>query len=212
MTDSNSEQNPDQTQKKRPLALFDFDGTITIIDTFPLFILYTVPMLRIIIKMPQLTSALGAYVLGKKTNSQAKQAITVALFQGTPVEHFTKECDRFCQRVLPKIVRKQALERIQWHQQHNHDVIIVSASCKTYIQPWAEKHNIERVIATEWEIHNGKLTGRFSTPNCNGHAKVTMIESQMGPLEHLQTYAYGNSKGDLPMLSAVINPYYRRFK
>lgn len=83
-----------------------------------------------------------------------------------------------------------------------YQIAIVSASISLWIIPWAEKHGIDVVIATEAEIDykNHQLTGRFSTPNCFGDEKVKRIREFFPDIDKLHSVAFSDSRSDIPML------------
>jgi phosphoserine phosphatase len=68
------------------------------------------------------------------------------------------------------------------------------------------------LISTELEVINGKLTGNFSTPNCNGKEKVRRIKEKYNLSKYDEIHVFGNSKGDFPMLSLGTHKYFRFFK
>jgi len=90
-------------------------------------------------------------------------------------------------------------------------VVIVSASISNYLKPWCDEMGFD-LIPTELEVIDGKLTGRFSTPNCNGKEKVRRIKEKYNLSEYNEIHVFGNSKGDLPMLELATHKYYKFFK
>ena len=82
----------------------------------------------------------------------------------------------------------------------NPKIVVVSASINNYLKPWCDKLGFE-LISTELETVDGKLTGKFSTPNCNGFEKVIRINKKYNLSNYEEIHVFGNSKGDLPMLN-----------
>ena len=68
------------------------------------------------------------------------------------------------------------------------------------------------LISTELEVKNGELTGKFSTPNCNGIEKVKRIKEKYNLSEYDEIHVFGNSNGDLPMIELGTHKYYKFFK
>jgi phosphoserine phosphatase len=68
------------------------------------------------------------------------------------------------------------------------------------------------LISTELEVIDGRLTGKFSTLNCNGKEKVKRIKEKYNLLEYDEIHVFGNSKGDFPMLELGTHKYYKFFK
>jgi phosphatidylglycerophosphatase C len=109
------------------------------------------------------------------------------------------------QMALPK-----ALERIEWHKQNKHKVVVVSASLETYLKKWCRLQKIE-LIGTQLEFEDQKLTGKFSTKNCNGIEKKNRIKEQYDLDKYQNIYVYGNSRGDKEMLSLGTQTFYKYF-
>jgi HAD superfamily phosphoserine phosphatase-like hydrolase len=89
--------------------------------------------------------------------------------------------------------------------------MIISASMENWIKPWADVYGIGHVIATTVEIKDGRLTGRFSSPNCHGKEKVRRLFETMGSLDQYHICSYGDSKGDQDLLDLSDEPFYRVF-
>jgi phosphoserine phosphatase len=62
------------------------------------------------------------------------------------------------------------------------------------------------------EFVEGKFSGRFATPNCNGQEKVNRIKEYLNPEDYNPIFAYGNSSGDKPMLDMADHGFYRHFE
>jgi HAD superfamily hydrolase (TIGR01490 family) len=194
----------------KTLAFFDFDGTITKRDSFLDFLLHSINIPRLaggtIILLPVITG----FLLKLVTNEKAKQTVLSFFFKGIPEEEFYKTGDNYGTRRLPAIVKKDALQRIIWHKQQGHRVVVISASLKCWLQRWCEKLGVE-LICTRMEVINGHLTGRFDGKNCYGPEKERRIRELFSPDEYY-IYAYGDSRGDNEMLALADEKFYRFFK
>ena len=93
-------------------------------------------------------------------------------------------------------------------QKNYNKVIFVSASIEGYLKKWCEVFELD-LISTKMEVIGHKISGKFSTPNCNGIKKVKRIKREINLSEYIQIYAYGNSKDDLPMLNLADCKYYK---
>ena len=110
------------------------------------------------------------------------------------------------------MIYPKAIEKIQWHRQKKHEVVIVSASPHDWIEPWATPLGISKIIATKLEIVNNKLTGKLADKNCNHEEKVIRIKKEIPGIEGYEVYAYGNSKSDRFMLSMADKQFYKEFE
>lgn len=112
---------------------------------------------------------------------------------------------------LPTIFRKTALERLKWHQEQQHDIYIVSASAELWLAIWCKNENIS-LIATKLAFDNEELMKQFATPNCNGEEKVNRIKQEIDLQQFEVIFAYGDTEGDIPMLSLAQKTHFQYFK
>lgn len=192
------------------LALFDFDGTITTHDSYRELLLFFFGKGRFAVLMLRALPWLLAYVCGLIDNQTAKQRVTKICFAEMPRRQFEEKARAFVSARLNRMVRPAALEKIRWHQQQGHRVIVVSASFTDYLKYWCEQYGIE-VISTRLEVSGETLTGNFATPNCYGPEKVRRISELLNITEYETIYAYGDSRGDREMLSIAHEKGYRVF-
>ncbi len=194
----------------RVLVLFDFDGTLTTRDTMLELIKFRYGPLRFWLGLMVLSPIMLLMKAGFVTAQRGKEMMLSLFFANTKEAAFTELANRFSTNVMPGIIRSKALEKFQWHREHGHEVVIVSASAGHWIRPWA-MHFQTQVIATELEVVNGNITGRLKTPNCNGEEKVKRVLQNFQLSNYAVTFVYGDSKGDLPMLKLASKPFYRSF-
>src|SRR5438034_6194507 len=98
------------------LALFDFDGTITEGDTFSAFLRFAVRRRRIMLGAVPLSPVVLLYRLGLISARHARPIVSRIGFQGEPADLVRQVGRRFAADVLPRTVRRHALERIDWHR------------------------------------------------------------------------------------------------
>src|SRR5690606_1298588 len=133
------------------------------------------------------------------SNNVAKEKLFKIFFSGMPVNQFNEFSESFISSI-EKVINPDALERIKWHQDRQHQVVIVSASAENWIQPWASKYGIDIVLATQLQVTDQVITGKFLTQNCYGTEKVDRLLKQYPNKEDYILYAYGDSKGDKELL------------
>lgn len=195
---------------KQSLALFDFDGTITTHDSFRDFLLFFFGKRRFVLGCLRATPWLIAYLLRLINNQTAKQQVTHIFFAGMQQKAFEEKAQAFATGILNDIVRPAAIEKIRWHREQGHRIILVSASFTDYLKFWCEQHGIE-IISTRLETKDGILTGNFATPNCYGPEKVRRIKEVVDLSAYQTIYAYGDSRGDREMLEIAHEKGYRVF-
>ena len=192
------------------LVLFDFDGTITKKDSLSDFIKYAVGNHRFYLLLLPLIPTITAYKLRLIPNYQAKERLISHYFKEWRYSDFQKISDKYSTNQIDKITRPKAIEKIAWHQKQGHKIVIVSASIENWLKKWCDQKNIE-LIATQLEIKDGKVTGKFSTKNCYGIEKVKRVKERYNLSEYSDIYAYGDSLGDKEMLGIANKQFYKYF-
>ncbi len=194
------------------VAAFDFDGTLTWRDTL-------LPFLRRLLGTPGLlwvllccSPWLLAYVLRLTPNHRAKARLLQAAFAGRPVPAVQRCAQAFVQHELPAQWRPWALRRLVEHQHSGHRCLIVSASTSPYMHLVGASLGVDTVLCTELEVQDDRYTGRLATPNCHGEEKVRRLQAWLAA-EYGETpvtlHAYGDTRGDLPMLGLAQEAWYR---
>jgi len=196
---------------KKAIAFFDFDGTITTKDTLLEFIRFTKGGFNFLIGFLLNSPYLLAYKLKIISNQSAKEKILQYFFKGMPVEQFKHQCNLFSQKVLPGLIRPKAIEEIKKLQGQGYEVVIVSASPEQWIYQWAKEMNAH-LIASCMESVDQKITGKLVGKNCHGDEKVKRILEQHVLEEYTVIHAYGDTKGDLPMLQLATSKFYKPFR
>lgn len=193
------------------IAFFDFDGTITSRDTLAELLKFKAGTFRYYLGLVFLSPVLILYKLGLLSNHRAKEIMLEYFLKGESAAEFNAMCREFAETRLPSLFRKGALTEIRRHLQNNTQVVIVTASPENWVQPWCQQFNLE-CIATKLKIRNGKLTGKIAGQNCAGEEKVKHILKRYNLSYYTKIYAYGDTPGDLPMLSLATDSYYKPFK
>ncbi len=193
------------------IAFFDFDGTISTKDSLVEFIKYAVGKYRYYYGLLKLSPVLVLYTLKLIPNNIAKEKLLSNYFKDWATEDFERLADKYSETELNQIIKSSAVEKIKWHQEQGHKVVVVSASINSWLKKWCDHYQVE-LIATQLEYKKGKLTGRFSTKNCYGIEKVNRINAQFDLAKFEEIYAYGDSAGDKEMLAISTQPHYKLFK
>ncbi|MDQ5987747.1 MAG: hypothetical protein CSYNP_03493 [Syntrophus sp. SKADARSKE-3] len=196
---------------KNVIAAFDLDGTLTERDTFLHLLIRTFGYTGLAKGLWANAFNLVKYQFGLKSSHDAKEAFFSHFFKGLSVEDFEKLCNIYSLNVLPGLMRKEAVTRCVWHLERGHQLVIVSASIRNWIEPWAMSSGFNHVIATEVEVESERITGRFRGKNCSGDEKVRRFNEVFPERQNFELYAYGDSQGDEALLKFADHAYYRRF-
>jgi len=200
---------------KSVVAAFDFDGTLTRSDTL-------LPFLRRLLGGPTLlwvlfvcSPWLAAYVLRLISNHRAKAVLLQAALAGRSVTDVERCAQAFVREYLPQQWRPWGLQQLVQHQQAGHRCVLVTASTSPYMHLVGASLGVDAVLCTEMEVVDGRYTGRLATANCHGEEKVERLKAWLAqaygaaPDQQPELHAYGDTKGDLPMLRLASVAWYR---
>ena len=189
------------------VAFFDFDGTLTRHDSFLTFACFSCGRGRLLWALFLSATAILRWKAGLSANSQAKETLFRHLYRGLSAIELKKAGERFADH-LDEDMDQEAIRRMDYHQSRGDKVVIVSASLDFWIEPWARRHGIDMVLSTSAETDSaGRMTGRFASCNCRGAEKTRRILRTFPDVRDCDTYAYGDSTGDLEMLRLVRHPF-----
>ena len=196
---------------KQSLALFDFDGTICKKDSMIEFLKYYCGNKKLYWAFTKHIHWLIPMYCGLIEKWRVKEKIWVYLLGNIDEKEFNKSAEFFSINILPKMLYKDAIDKIKFHQLNNDTVVVITASAANWVNPWCKTFNLE-LISTCLEIKNGKVTGKIDGKNCNGSEKVRRIKQIFDLSDFKYIYAYGNSKGDKEMLKLASHPFYKFFQ
>ncbi len=195
------------------VAAFDFDGTLTWRDTL-------LPFLRRLLGLPTLLWVLFicspwliAFALRLISNHRAKAVLLRAALAGRKTSAVARVAQAFVRNDMPLQWRPWGMRQLLQHQQAGHRCVLVSASTSPYLHLVGASLGVDAVLCTEMEVVDGRYTGKMATPNCHGEEKVRRLQAWLAaeyagrPTPEL--HAYGDTKGDLPMLRLGQLAWYR---
>ena len=188
-------------EKKRTVAVFDFDGTLTTKDTFLEFIKYTHGTLALYKGILWHTPWLILMMLHLYPRWKAKQRMFSWFYKGMTYMDFVRKGQDFTS-VAQRMLRVETMKLWHEHKQRNSTIYVVSASVEEWVKPFCLQMGAEKVLGTTVEVDSeGKLTGRFLSKNCYGKEKVRRFLEVEPYRPTYYLYAYGDSKGDKEMLN-----------
>ena len=176
---------------------FDFDGTLTTRDTLIAFIRYACGTPRFLLGFLLHAPLLVLMKLRLYSNGKAKQRLFAWFFRGMPLETFVTLCQSFALSHR-HLLRPETVCLLQQALSEGSEVLIVSASIDNWVQPFFPTVT---VLGTQIEVIDGRLTGRFLTPNCYGQEKVRRILALHPDRSAYRLTAYGDSRGDRELLA-----------
>lgn len=200
----------DQAPTPRVAAFFDLDKTI--IATSSAFAFGREFMHSGLItptEALQMSLAKATYMLAGQSSEQmdTTRDQLAAMVAGWSDEQVRQIAEETMHHVVTPAIYAEARELITFHHNAGHDVIILSASATQLVELIGAELGIDRVVATELEVRDGRFTGEILF-YCKGDAKAEAIArlAEDHGYDLAASYAYSDSATDLPMLETVGNP------
>ena len=182
----------------KPLAIFDFDGTMISGDSIIRYTAYAMrrgyePWRNII---PRLWQGLKA-VCGLMSATEGKSRALSFLARMSREEQ--NEFNRaFCRDILMPRIFPKALERMEAHQREGLRILLVSASPDAYISHLKDFLPVDAIIASPTDER-----GRVSS-STRGEEKARRVRewaaAQDTQIDWAGSFSYGNSANDLPVM------------
>ncbi|MDQ8029946.1 MAG: HAD-IB family hydrolase [Brevundimonas sp.] len=193
-----------------PVVAFDFDGTLTIRDSFTSFLRWRAGPGGWALGLVKMAPAVAAYARDRD-RGRIKAASVKEFLKGVSRAELEAEAERFADQVWSEFMRPDALKVWNdWGKRGAHRVI-VTASPDTTVAPFARRLGAEGLIGTHLAFDSDdRITGGFDTPNCRGEEKMRRLRAAYGPDLHL-TAAYGDTSGDTEMIAAADEKGFRVF-
>ena len=207
------------------IHVFDFDGTLTTRDTLLLFIRHARSRWALLGGLLLFSPLLVLMKLHLADNGRTKERLFGHYFRGMLERDFDALCQSFA-RNHTHILRTAGLRAIQQALDRGERIVVLSASIDRWVEACLRQFLVSssqfQVLGTEIEVADGRLTGRFATPNCYGSEKVRRLKEYLkevsprgdveGATEDAFIIAYGDSRGDKELLAYADEPHYKPFR
>ncbi len=106
--------------------------------------------------------------------------------------------------------RKDVLEKMKQHFEAGDYVVLVSAGPLPLVQKIADFLDADLAVGTAVDIVDGQFTGKIIPPVCIDEEKVRLalkrLKARNIHVDLTQSFAYADSKTDIPLLKMVGNP------
>lgn len=193
-----------------PVVAFDFDGTLTVKDSYTAFLKWRTSKSAWILGGLQLVPAAVSYFF-HRDRSRIKAAATKVYLAGVSRERLETDARLFAEQHSRSLLRPDAV--IAWKRWRNERVrlVIVTASPDLVVAPFARGLGADDLLGTPLHFdERGRVTGEFASPNCRGAEKVARLRAAFGPDLRVRA-AYGDTGGDTEMLAIAEEPYFKVF-
>lgn len=196
--------------RQGPLVAFDFDGTLTVSDSFTAFLKWRTGAGAYYTDMLRMAPAAASY-LGHRDKGRIKSAAIRVFLRGLPRRVLEQEAAEFAAVAAPLLLRPDALKVWRRHRADGARMVIVSASPEPIVAPFARGLGADLLIASQvrYDAHDRVGEGLLGR-NCRGPEKAARLREVFGDDVRLAA-AYGDSDGDNEMLEMAEQKFMRLF-
>jgi phosphatidylglycerophosphatase C len=199
-----------RAQRVGPLVAFDFDGTMTVHDSFKAFLRWRAGGSEYWLGMVKLIPSLLAYPF-HRNRARLKAAMVRIYLKGLPRKVLEQEAAEFAAVAAPLLLRPDAVKAWRRYRADGARLVIVTASPEQLVAPFARGLGAELLLATRLEFdQDDRVTGRLDGRNCRSQEKVRRIREAFGQEIRLAA-AYGDTAGDREMLDLADEKFMRLF-
>ena len=195
-----------KTVSERVVAAFDFDKTISTRDNVVPFLRAAVGRWRLMLALLTISPLLVRAALNDERRDAAKVALVRRTLTGCDARKIAGIAAEFADDVVARHLRPDVVERVAWHRNQGHELVLVSASFTSYLDPIGVRLGFTAVLATELAVgDDGRLTGELVRPNVRAAEKVRRLDEWLeatAPDDRPAfVWAYGDSSGDRALLA-----------
>jgi phosphatidylglycerophosphatase C len=200
----------ERAQRSGPLVAFDFDGTLTVHDSFKAFLRWRVGGPDYWLGMVKLIPSLLAYPF-HRSRARVKAEMVRIFLKGLPRKMLEQEAAEFAAVAAPLLLRPDALKAWRRYRLEGARLVIVTASPEQLVAPFARGLGADLLLATRLEFdQDDRVSGRLDGRNCRSQEKVRRLREAFGQEIRLAA-AYGDTAGDIEMLDLADEKFMRLF-
>jgi phosphatidylglycerophosphatase C len=194
-----------------PIVAFDFDGTLTVRDSFTAFLRWRAGRARYANGLIRLLPA-ALHYLFHHDRGRLKAAAVGEFLRGVPRSRLEADARTFAEQHSRALLRPDAVAGWKRWRAQRVRLVIVTASPTLIVGPFARGLGAHGLIGTELAFDDqDRVTGAFTTPNCRGLEKVRRLRAAYGADVEIRA-AYGDTRGDREMLKLAETSGYRVFR
>jgi phosphatidylglycerophosphatase C len=190
------------------LALFDFDGTLTVRDMLPDFVRGAVSPLRRYVGGAVIAPWVLGYRHGWVSGVSIRSKLARVAFAGMREANYLEAGEGFARLTLPQVLRSDAMATLRAHRERGDIVVVVSGGFDVYLSHWCREHGVD-LICSSLEVVDGRLTGRYAGAQCVNEEKARRVRERYDLSSFDEVHAYGDSREDLAMLTLAEHRWYR---
>ena len=195
----------------KTVAFFDVDGTLlksTIVHYYIWMRFKETPFLLKHLWLVGFLPKIVYYLILDRISRPRFNEVFYRNYRGMNADEIKALCAEMFETYLRPKIFPAAITQIQEHTEQGTAVVFVTGSLDFIVQPIADYLDVESVLAPQLGEQNGQFTGKLTTVPLIGAEKAKAVQTyaEQHGISLEESYAYGDSQSDLPMLECVGNP------
>lgn len=193
---------------KKGVLLLDIDYTVINTDSMIDFMKYSLKKktLNTIIKIPYIMVVLFLYLIKVVSLKKAKETVFYPI-----VDYTEKELEEFFKCKIQPRINRNMIDIIEESKNKDDYILMITASPYAYMKYFKKYGYADEVIGTQFVYNNESYKNKIIGNNCKGEEKIIRINEILREvnidIDYENSFAYSDSKHDIPMLSMVKNGY-----
>jgi alcohol-forming fatty acyl-CoA reductase len=190
-------------------AVFDLEGTIVtsnVVESYLWLRLADLPLADWPHELADVARKLPGYLAADRRDRGDFLRAFYRRYAGASVAGVDRIVAEELRDLLLRRAAPEALRRIRRHRAAGHRTILITGAIEAAVEPL---HPLfDDVVATRLAAEDGRYTGYLDEPPLVGEARAAWLRRHAGRIgiDLAQSYAYGDSHSDLPLLQAVGHP------
>ncbi len=193
-----------------PIVAFDFDGTLTIRDSFKAFLAWRAGPVGYALGLTRLAPSLFLYLLDRD-RGRLKAAAAAIFLRSAPRNELERLAERFAEDQFEALMRPDSEQTWRDWRDKGARLVIVTASPDLLVAPFARRLGADLLIGTRLAFDaEDHFVGALDGVNCRGPEKARRLRAVFGQDMTLAA-AYGDTGGDREMIAMAEIQGYRVF-
>ncbi len=205
---------PEPTVRVRPrengaLAVFDMEGTLldsNVVESYLWLRLAELPAGSWAEEVLDVARRLPRYLSVERRDRGEFLRAFYRRYEGASVDGISRLMEEQVGELVLRRLSPAAVRRIKEHRAAGHRTILITGALDCFVRPLEPL--FDDVLTGRLDRHEGRYTGRLSSPPVVGEARAGWLRSYAAArgADLKGSYAYADSHSDLPLLRAVGNP------
>ncbi len=184
------------------IVVFDFDKTLTNIDTTLLLTRFILKNIGSLYKFPFVLSIFIAFRLRLVSDQFFKEKLCQILVKNRSVYTINKIVKQFYDSYAEILFNSKMTNLLLGYSKEGFKVYIVSSNFNFLIEPLLDMYPIDGILSTIAESDSFLYTGNLKGSVCNGNEKLLRVSDILTKSTKILLIGYGDSVGDYPLLKA----------